>query len=223
MADAEVIDAWIDRPFLRFGDSTTEVIYLRCRVAVGEYTALTMGTSTLTSAATAGVTGLDTDFLNSNARWCGDENFSFSNRLRQEFIRKFAVVPAAHTDYASGVYTTPPTYGTKTINELYDTFSGAVTRRRIVEFVQEDAQSNPVAARLEYSYTTDPANATLLTKEGYQITKSTPTVSDVGGVVTYNDAVSTVVATGTTDVLQDTSVELWHGDIYEVLTIYKLS
>ena len=198
-------DHWIERPFIEQGDAATKIYYMRCMVNTANYSALTVGTANLTSAATAGVIALPSGFTDATARYCHDTSFSSTSGGTLEFTRVFANVPAARNEYESISVSMPTGYNNTLTNEV--TVIGG---------------SYSMTARFEYEYETSAAALTIY--QPFKITYiSGGTTLEVDYVRNAPYATSPTYSGfySTGDyVAQATTIRRWMGDIYEGVTPY---
>ena len=220
-----VVDHSIKYPFREYGGTGT-IYILECIVNTADYAPLTVGTSNMTNATTAGVIALPSGWGNANARFCMDsEPVSISGGVSR-FTRTFAEIPTTYSDYSSAVYTSPPAYSQKARVTEYSTINGNPTRTVKTSYASTPSRSYVVRVRLDYSYTITPASATVYTPEGFTTTNGTPSItaqSYAGFSVTEeNDGGVTVATTGIATVIDGTKVDRWMGDIYQVVTAYRI-
>lgn len=221
-----IVDYWTSYPFSDFGDTTTKIYKMRCVVDEDSYTTLAIGTGTLTDAASAGVYALPASFVDATARFCSDSEPTSLSGGVIEFVRTFANIPQSRTDYSSGIKTYPPEFGYVREPTLYslDESGPVPSRTRKYEYVKKPSRSETIAIRLSYSYVTTPG--TLLTEEGFEVTKSDAsyysTTFNGYPVFETNEGTSTVTSTGTAGVIISTTIRQWMGDIYEKVTGYEI-
>lgn len=219
-----IVDYWVEYPFSDFGDTSTKIYKFRCQVNAGNYATLSKGSS-MAGAISMGV--IETPITDSTARFCSDQGFASSSGGVIEFVRTFANIPQSRTDYSSGTYTSPPEYDSERIITLYSSITGNPIRTARRYYVKTSARTTVVGARLEYSYTTLPNSINILTQEGFEIIKEEPRgfyEATYGQFVVQeedNGAVS-IIQTGDANVIEGTKVKQWMGDIYEVVTTYKI-
>lgn len=216
----------VDLPFKKYGDLVTKSYKLICRNLLGEYDAPVMGTANLTDLVSAKILNLPSHAFNAAARWVGDSPRVQVNERQEQFIRTFHVIPADHIEYSTAVFTSLPVYATRRQVIRYDTVNGDPIRTKKTNFIQIPSTSSVVASEIRYSYTINPASATILTQAGFTISQADPSSyasTYFGDPVTeeYEGAI-TVNQTGTLNVLEGTKVEPFLGDIYRVSTVYKL-
>ena len=221
--EIRIVDFSIQYPMSNFDDNVTKIYSYRCQVKADSYSTLATGAS-MSSAASAGVISIP--FINSLARFVHDTAPVSISGGFIEFIRVFSMIPKSFVDYSSGVYTTQPTYSTRQTVILYSTVNGDPLRVRKTYPIQDASKTETVAARVEYSFTTNPAQILTKTIEGFQIDQDEPSISDgtyFGNQVTIEDEGQiNVTTTGDIGVLEGTKIRKWKGDIYEISTIYKL-
>lgn len=201
MAFAHVIDAWIEYPFQEFGDNSTKIYNLRCRVAHADYEALTIGTSKLTSLTTAKLIGLPASFFNSSARWVGDSGFNQANFKQQEFIRRFATVPVDHDERDALIVDLPKAYADSGNDVLFE------------------GGPSVAPTRFAYTYSTNISSFTIykkfqVTYLGYEVNwvRNSPATSPNRNLF-YGGTSSERVA-------ETTKSGRWMGDIYYAVTPY---
>jgi len=206
------VKEWESKPFTEFNDTLTTMYHFECICFQTDYEAnkLAKGAK-LSSAATAGL--LETSYIDSQARWIGDSNFSYSDGGYIRFLRRFSRVPITHEDYSSTVVTLPPEFGRDRERfEAVTTFPDGTTATQVSygpeeEYVKKPSESQATTTRLEFVYSTNPAALEVHTAEGF-------TVLQVDGF-------SIVTVTGNSNVLKSTIITRWNGDIYQALTAYK--
>lgn len=210
-ANVRAIRSWIERPFTEFNDSATVMYFFDCVCLETDYTTLAKGAK-LSNAASAGLVELGI-YVDSQARWIGDKNWSYSDGGYVRFLRRFSRVPVTHEDYSSTVVTLPPVFGRDRERfEAVTTAPDGSTTTQVSygpeeEYVKKPSESVATTTRLEFVYSTNPAALEVHTAEGF-------TVLQVDGF-------SIVTATGNSNVLKDTIITRWNGDIYQALTAYK--
>ena len=211
LANVRVLESWIDRPFTDFGDTATKVYYLRCHCAEADYTALVQGTANLTNATTAGV--IATRYADATARWVGDVDFKSSDGGYMTFIRQFANVPAAHSDYTSSVVTLPdgsPNDSGSSAGPNYFIYQGG------------DYQ---LSTRIAYTFSTAPASISIVKPFFIELANAS-IFGDVGEVVNFTTLSITSPTTAeffessTERASEATQVVKWMGDIYMGITPY---
>ena len=220
-----VIDHWLEYPFSDFDDTTTKVYYLRCMINAADYETRARG-NTMANASSAGVIALP--ITNGAARFCHDTALSSSSGGTIQFTRVFAMIPLNRTDYSTGLYTTPPVFDSKVEPILFTTdgFTSTPIRTRRTEYIKTPSESVVVPVKLRYSYTTSPSSVNTLTRESFEINKpdsQTYAATYQGNPVTeVNDGISVVTELGDTGVIEGTQIRQWMGDIYEVVTGYRI-
>ena len=211
LANVRAVKSWIDKPFTDFNDTATTVYYFECHCLASNYTALTQGAK-LSSAANAGL--IATQYIDANARWVGDSNFSYSDGGYVRFIREFSRVPKTHEDYSSTVVNFPPVFGKDRERfEIVVTAPDGSTQTNVSygpekEYVKTPSESKSVTSRLEFVYSTNPATLPILTAGSFSILQV--------------DGFSTIVNTGDPSVLESTKITRWKGDIFQAVTAYSL-
>lgn len=212
-ANVRAIRSWIERPFTEFNDTDTAIYHFDCECLASEYTALSKGAK-LTNAASAGLIASDI-YIDSSARWIGDSNWANRDGGYIRFHRRFSRVPKTHEDYSSTVVTLPPEFGRdrKRIENFVtgvitpDAPSVFITYGPEEEYVKKPSESIATTARLEFVYSTNPATFEVHTAEGFTVLQI--------------DGFSTVTVTGNSNVLKNTIITRWNGDIYQAVTAYK--
>lgn len=227
-AQVRVVDFWIEYPMSDFYDTATKIYKMRCQVNSLNYATIRTGAS-MASAVSAGVINLPV--ANTSARFCYDTPAISTSGGMLEFVRVFAMVPQARTDYATATYTSPPVYSKKTrVNTSVVSTSGipqvAPSAITVSWEIRTPAQTKVFAARVEYSYTTTPETVPLLTESGFEVIQS-PAFTAQSRYFSYsvletNDGEKSVVVTGDSRVLEGTKITQWMGDIFEVATAYRV-
>lgn len=205
---------WESKPFTEFNDTTTTIYHFECVCHQDDYEANKIARGAkLSSAASAGL--LETDYIDSSARWIGDSNFSYSDGGYIRFLRRFSRVPRTHSDYSSTVVTLPPVFG-KDRERIEVPVTGVITGGGTgvlvtygpeTEYVKTPSRSEAQTTRLEFVYSTNPAALPVHTAQEFTILQV--------------DGFSNVTATGNSNVLKSTIITRWNGDIYQALTAYK--
>jgi len=210
-----VIESWIDRPFTEFGDSETKVYYLRCICDANAYTSLTLGTSNLASAASAGV--VSTRFTDSTARWVGDSQFSPSDGGNLMFLRKFANVPQTHSEYTSSVVSLPWEYKELPPSSPYP---GSTTTYASI------GGDHPLSTRLEFKYAISPAAIQIVPRfkihaAGTSLAHEVKYVS-TGNLPYIGDTIPSaqLFYSSIERATESTKISRWKGDIYVGVTPY---
>ena len=201
LANIRAVKSWMDKPFTDFNDSSTTIYSFECVCSQTAYDAnkLVYGTK-LSSAAAAGLIAIN--YTDTQARWVGDSNFSYSDGGYLRFIRQFARVPLAHDDYSSTVVTTAPVFG---IASEY-LINGSTYYRPAYEYTISPAQTVVKRSKLGFQYSTNPALLAVYTEGSF-------TVEKVGGF-------STVITSGSANVYESTKITRWMGDIYQAVTAF---
>lgn len=201
LANIRAVKSWMDKPFTDFNDSSTTIYSFECVCSQTAYDAnkLVYGAK-LSSAAAAGLIAIN--YTDTQARWVGDSNFSYSDGGYIRFIRQFARVPLAHDDYSSTVVTTAPVFG---ITSEY-LINGSTYYRPAYEYTISPSQSVVKRSKLGFQYSTNPALLAVYTEGSF-------TVEKVGGF-------STVITSGSANVYESTKITRWMGDIYQAVTAF---
>jgi len=218
LANVRAVKSWMNKPFTDFNDTSTVIYSFECVCSQAAYDAniLTYGTK-LSSATSAGL--ISTNYIDTQARWVGDSNFSNHDGGYIKFIRKFARVPLEHVDYSSTVITNPPVFGrTRERFELTVT-TGTTTTGGIggetstsysygpeKEYVRTPSQSVVIRTELKYQYSTNPSLLPVFTQFSFSVVQ--------------NDGFSTVIPSGSNNVAESTKITRWMGDIYQAVTAY---
>lgn len=202
LANIRAVKSWMDKPFTDFNDSSTTIYSFECVCSQTAYDAnkLAYGAK-LSSAAAAGLIAIN--YTDTQARWVGDSNFSYSDGGYLRFIRQFARVPLAHDDYSSTVVTNAPIFGStrqRIINGNTYTYSSPF------EYTISPAQTLARRSKLGYQYSTNPELLTIYTEGSF-------TVEQVDGW-------STVISNGSANVYESTKITRWMGDIYQAVTAF---
>ena len=214
LANVRAVKSWMNKPFTDFNDTSTVIYSFECVCSQAAYDAyiLTYGTK-LSSAASAGL--ISTNYIDTQARWVGDSNFSNHDGGYIQFIRKFARVPLDHVDYSSTVITNPPVFG-RTREKFVITTTApigtpdAVTTQTSYgpekEYVRTPSQSQVIRTELKYQYSTNPSLLPVFTQYSFSVVQ--------------NDGFSTVIPSGSSSVAESTKITRWMGDIYQAVTAY---
>ena len=214
LANVRAVKSWMNKPFTDFNDTSTVIYSFECVCSQAAYDAniLTYGTK-LSSAASAGL--ISTNYIDTQARWVGDSNFSNHDGGYIKFIRKFARVPLAHVDYSSTVITNPPVYGRTREKFVITTTAPAGTPDAVTtqtsygpvkEYVRTPSQSEVIRTELKYQYSTNPSLLPVFTQYSFSVVQ--------------NDGFSTVIPSGSSNVAESTKITRWMGDIYQAVTAY---
>ena len=214
LANVRAVKSWMNKPFTDFNDTSTVIYSFECVCSQAAYDAniLTYGTK-LSSAASAGL--ISTNYIDTQARWVGDSNFSNHDGGYIKFIRKFARVPLAHVDYSSTVITNPPVYGRTREKFVITTTAPAGTPDAVTtqtsygpvkEYVRTPSQSKVIRTELKYQYSTNPSLLPVFTQYSFSVVQ--------------NDGFSTVIPSGSSNVAESTKITRWMGDIYQAVTAY---
>ena len=222
---ARVVDHWVEYPFSDFGDTASKVYKLKLVVTAEDYATLET-TANMGSAGSAGVIALPSGFTDVTARFCGDSAPASISGGLVEFVREFANVPLPHTDYSSALFTSAPTFGSRSEIIQYVPLSQDPFRVRRTQYERKASETNIVAARVEYSYTLVPTSVQLLEKESFEIVDEPvsyeqETFLGYSGVWVWDAGGKTVIPTGDTGVLEGTTIRKWKGPIFEVVTVYQ--
>ena len=203
LANIRAVKSWMDKPFTDFNDSSTTIYSFECVCSQTAYDAnkLAYGAK-LSSAAAAGLIAIN--YTDTQARWVGDSNFSYSDGGYIRFIRQFARVPLAHDDYSSTVVTTAPVFGT---TRSYTTINGNIYYYGYTkEYIRSPSQTVAKRSRLGYQYSTNPELLQVFTEGSFS--------------VTVTDRFSTVIYDGSANVYESTKITRWMGDIYQAVTAF---
>jgi len=214
LANVRAVKSWMNKPFTDFNDTSTVIYSFECVCSQAAYDAniLTYGTK-LSSAASAGL--ISTNYIDTQARWVGDSNFSNHDGGYIQFIRKFARVPLAHVDYSSTVITNPPVFGRTREKFVITTTAPAGTPDAVTtqtsygpvkEYVRTPSQSQVIRTELKYQYSTNPSLLPVFTQFSFSVVQ--------------NDGFSTVIPSGSSSVAESTKITRWMGDIYQAVTAY---
>jgi len=214
LANVRAVKSWMNKPFTDFNDTSTVIYSFECVCSQAAYDAniLTYGTK-LSSAASAGL--ISTNYIDTQARWVGDSNFSNHDGGYIKFIRKFARVPLAHVDYSSTVITKPPVFGRTREKFVITTTAPAGTPDAVAtqtsygpvkEYVRTPSQSQVIRTELKYQYSTNPSLLPVFTQFSFSVVQ--------------NDGFSTVIPSGSSSVAESTKITRWMGDIYQAVTAY---
>jgi len=204
LANIRAVKSWMDKPFTDFNDSSTTIYSFECVCSQTAYDAnkLVYGAK-LSSAAAAGLIAIN--YTDTQARWVGDSNFSYSDGGYIRFIRQFARVPLAHDDYSSTVVTTAPVFGTRRGHAI--DFNGNYYYYPYdVEYIKSPSQTVVRRSKLGFQYSTNPALLAVYTEGSF-------TVEQTGGF-------STVITSGDQSVYESTKITRWMGDIYQAVTAF---
>ena len=218
LVSVRAVKSWTEKPFTEFNDTITTIYFFECVClsSVYESNKLAKGAK-LSSAANAGL--IATQYIDANARWVGDSNFSYSDGGYIRFLRTFSNVPKTHEDYSSVVVTQPPVFGKDravfTQTTSGDPLLGTSTEETVeieygpeIEYVKKPSESISTTCRLEFVYSINPATLPILTAGTFSIQQI--------------DGFSTIVNTGDPSVLESTKITRWKGDIYQAVTAYEL-
>ena len=217
LANIRAVKSWMDKPFTDFNDSSTTIYSFECVCSQTAYDAnkLVYGTK-LSSAAAAGLIAIN--YTDTQARWVGDSNFSYSDGGYIRFIRQFARVPLAHDDYSSTVITSAPVFGTTRERFELTTTTGQTTTNPggetstsytygpSYQYIRSPAQSYVVRSKLAFQYSTNPELLAVYTAGSFSVIQ--------------NDGTSSVTYTGSGNVYESTKITRWMGDIYQAVTAF---
>jgi len=214
LANVRAVKSWMNKPFTDFNDTSTVIYSFECVCSQAAYDAniLTYGTK-LSSAASAGL--ISTNYIDTQARWVGDSNFSNHDGGYIKFIRKFARVPLDHVDYSSTVITNPPVFGRTREKFVITTTAPAGTPDAVTtqtsygpvkEYVRTPSQSQVIRTELKYQYSTNPSLLPVFTQFSFSVVQ--------------NNGFSTVIPSGSNNVAESTKITRWMGDIYQAVTAY---
>ena len=203
LANIRAVKSWMDKPFTDFNDSSTTIYSFECVCSQTAYDAnkLVYGAK-LSSAAAAGLIAIN--YTDTQARWVGDSNFSYSDGGYIRFIRQFARVPLAHDDYSSTVVTNAPVFG-RTRN-YYKYNGNIIYTSSYYEYIKSPSQTLAKRSRLGFQYSTNPELLPVFTEGSFSV------------VVT--DGWSTVINEGSANVYESTKITRWMGDIYQAVTAF---
>ena len=203
LANIRAVKSWMDKPFTDFNDSSTTIYSFECVCSQTAYDAnkLVYGAK-LSSAAAAGLIAIN--YTDTQARWVGDSNFSYSDGGYLRFIRQFARVPLAHDDYSSTVVTNAPVFG-RTRN-YYKYNGNIIYTSSYYEYIKSPSQTLAKRSRLGFQYSTNPELLPVFTEGSFSV------------VVT--DGWSTVINEGSANVYESTKITRWMGDIYQAVTAF---
>ena len=212
LANIRAVKSWMDKPFTDFNDSSTTIYSFECVCSQTAYDAnkLVYGAK-LSSAAAAGLIAIN--YTDTQARWVGDSNFSYSDGGYIRFIRQFARVPLAHDDYSSTVVTLAPVYGT-TRSRLYAeqiASDGEVVQVGVgwsasYQYLIAPSRTSAKRSRLGFQYSTNPALLTIHTEGSFSVIES--------------DGETSVIRSGNQSVYESTKITRWMGDIYQAVTAF---
>ena len=203
LANIRAVKSWMDKPFTDFNDSSTTIYSFECVCSQTAYDAnkLVYGAK-LSSAAAAGLIAIN--YTDTQARWVGDSNFSYSDGGYLRFIRQFARVPLAHDDYSSTVITSAPVFGT---TRSYTTINNNIYYYGYnKEYIKSPSQTVVKRSRLGFQYSTNPELLQVFTEGSFSV--------DV------TDRFSTVITSGSANVYESTKITRWMGDIYQAVTAF---
>jgi len=195
-----VVDAWIEYPFLEQGEDA-KVYHLECIVDTSSYSpkSITNSAHNLGSASNAGVEALPYSWANASAYFVGDTEPQPYGFQMLRFVRSFAEVPAAFSDYGSAVKTFFAQYSAS----LYDP-----------NYVIRNAGSETVSTRIDYQFSRTIGSITIYAEA------RDPTLLSTGFAVNYVRSGYTTNPNAKNTVLQGTQVTRWRGGIYQGITVY---
>ena len=220
-SQARVVDYNVSYPMSQYGDTSTKLYSLVCVVNANDYT-IPFSSSSLSSASSVGV--IELPITDSTARYVGDTSSSISGGKLQ-FVRRYAEIPNSRTELSTGIYTSPPQFGTKVEPTLFSTINGNPLRTRRFEYVRVPSKSEVVPVRLEYSYGTYTLAGTIKTQESFTLEKTDSTTSRTRylgyDVTEVDEGATTVTITGDGGVIVGTQIRRWMGEIFEKVTGYR--
>lgn len=205
LSNVRVIESWTDRPFTEFDDTTTKVYYLRCHCLESQYVPPVLDVANLTNANTAKV--IATRYADPLARWVGDYDFAPSDGGYITFIRRFANVPATHSEYTDSVVSLPAHYD-NVPNTSYLLFAGG---------------DHTLSTRLEYKYALNPAS--IIRVKPFVI-KQTVSNAPLTYVITDGEGIYETTPDGSAfyssaeRASEATKISRWMGNIYVGVTPY---
>ena len=205
LANVRVTSSWIDRPFTEFGDTATKVYYLRCHCLESQYVPPVLDVANLTNASTAKV--FATRYADPQARWVGDYDFAPSDGGYITFIRRFANIPATHSEYTDSVVSLPSNFD-RVVSLNYLIFRGG---------------DYALSTRLEFKYALNPAS--IVRVKPFAI-KQTATNAAVQFVTNSGKSLDETTPDGaafyssTERASEATKVSRWMGNIYVGVTPY---